>query len=1636
MGKHISLRRVFFNYVLNRAHAGLFCDFWRLVAATPEFFYTRAQVRIRTHVISGMLLIVALLGIGLNLAVPSQSAAATNNTINFQARLQSSAGNIVNDGNYNVEFKLYSASSGGSALWTETYQNSASQGPQVINGYLSVSLGSITAFPTTINWDQDLYLTMNIGGTTSGAPSWDGEMNPRLKVTALPYAFRAGQLAKLTGSNTSVLDWATQTTANTILLPNEGGTLCIQSSANCGFLTSSSAIQNTTTTQTNASFNIQSSADTNITGVLKARASQTADLFQAQDSTGAALLRITSAGVLEGANGSGTNVAGGNLTVAGGQGTGTGNGGNIVFRVAKPAGSSGSSLNALSTVFSLSGSNGSALFQNSADSATGFQIQDAGAQTLFVADTNGKKVAIGPAAVPGNTVLTVGTNTTAASGGIIFGTDTSAELYRSAAGVLTMSGSLTVLGTASSPGAGTNSEHFGLSSTAAGSETTVIGKLAASAGCQSVVIGYQASSPQCSNVVVGYNALGTSTGGAAVALGANANALSVNSIAIGASATVSTFQNNSIAIGAGATTTTNNQLVIGGGSAAISSAFIGNGVTNSAPSSLTLQGTGGSGTNIAGASITIAGGIGTGTGVGGSLNFQVAKAGSSGSSANSLATVLSLSGTNGAALFQNSGDSATAFQVQKAGGTTLLGVDTNDTNGRIFSGVANSASAIGFKLDTPSYTTSGAKLLSVQNNGSEKFSVDKDGNVNIASGAVYRINGAQLASTNLGDTSNLAYLNGGASSGSPQLFSGFNVFRVNATDAFQIQRTNGTNTVFRADTTNGKIAINLGSSAPTYTLDVGGDVNISSGSAFRMNGTDINTAGTLSNVAYLNQANIFSTGAATGNSLRVTTSGNPGSGNSVLSAVNTNGSPTGNLLNLLAGSTPTSKFSVAADGSFISTGGWTLNSSGNAVATLNTAGNTSYGQVLFQEGGSTRGSVQYYGSNQNASGVTNSSLAVQNDNGPIIFRQNGVNTLSVSSSDGAATLTGIQPATVAGSGTTPGAALTVTGAKGGNTSGTTGQTGGAGAAIVLNAGNGGNSASGSTNGSGGNVMLSAGAAGIGGVGGSAGNVIVRNGGNSTTAFQVQNAAGTALLTADTTNNKVNVLGTLTVGTSTTDGTITMANSTNSNLSILQADAPGNSGNATYHIPSIDGATSDTFCLLTLGNCGASISVSGTTNYVARFTGTSSFGIGKLYDDASFVGINTTTDNGQLSILSRAAAEPGLFVKAAASATSPVAVFKGGATPGVGANLLELQNAGSSTALAFFDANGNLNAPFGTFTGGALLQSDLIVNTVATIKGSNSLVLGETGTATGSILFKGSTAASGTIKLIGPNNPTSGTFNLNIPVLTANDTICTNGLLATACPNYAPATGSNNYLGKNTNDTSTASFNGTLLALSNTNTATSSVLSLTGAGTNHTLSVINSSNPTSGQALLFVNNTNASASGNLLDLRNNGSSVFNVNAAGNTTNGGTLGVTGDFTVGSSKLTVQASNGNTVVAGTLGVTGTLSANGGLTVAANQALSMAAGTGTFVQNYQNGASAGSLSGNFNAHTINATNFNNGGNTVGLNGVTVALTGTATSGGMVCCKTQPSTALLLIRIFKRWEPLVPDRLLPASVLFRPIKT
>lgn len=214
------------------------------------------------------------------------------------------------------------------------------------------------------------------------------------------------------------------------------------------------------------------------------------------------------------------------------------------------------------------------------------------------------------------------------------------------------------------PGVGSSSEKFGAGATAATAGSVALGN-GATAGSvtdagNSIAIGQNASTQTrgiaigasssvndatfggtSGSVVVGNGA--SSTNRQSVVIGSAASASGGLAVALGYGATASGAQ-GSIALGFGAISNQSNTLVVGGTAAStlISSGFFGNGITNTAPSTFTLNATGGSGTDIAGANLLFAGGKATGAASGGDILFQTSDAGVSSSTAQSLTTKLTV----------------------------------------------------------------------------------------------------------------------------------------------------------------------------------------------------------------------------------------------------------------------------------------------------------------------------------------------------------------------------------------------------------------------------------------------------------------------------------------------------------------------------------------------------------------------------------------------------------------------------------------------------------------------------------------------------------------------------------------------------------------------------------------------------------------------------------------------------------------------------------------------------------------------------------------------------------------------------------------------------------------------------------
>lgn len=292
----------------------------------PTIFNRRYVLRI-----AGLLALCVALTTTLLLSAYTHAAAGVNQTLSFQGRLLRSDGSVVPDGTYNMQFKIYqdgtSSGSGSTLKWTESYvNNNAAAGVTVTNGFFSVTLGSLNAFGTQVDWNQDtLWLSMNMGGSSntcttfnSGSCIADGEMMPMKRITSTPYALNSGMLGGKTADNFLQLAQGVQTDASTntssiyINKTGSGNLLQLQSGSVDAFtLTNSGDISFGT--------NANHSISVGTSGAATAGKNLT---------------------MAAGTGGSGSGSAGGSLTLQGGAAGGTnGNGGGVTIDAGTATGS-------------------------------------------------------------------------------------------------------------------------------------------------------------------------------------------------------------------------------------------------------------------------------------------------------------------------------------------------------------------------------------------------------------------------------------------------------------------------------------------------------------------------------------------------------------------------------------------------------------------------------------------------------------------------------------------------------------------------------------------------------------------------------------------------------------------------------------------------------------------------------------------------------------------------------------------------------------------------------------------------------------------------------------------------------------------------------------------------------------------------------------------------------------------------------------------------------------------------------------------------------------------------------------------------------------------------------------------------
>lgn len=486
----------------------------------------------------------------------------------------------------------------------------------------------------------------------------------------------------------------------------------------------------------------------------------------------------------------------------------------------------------------------------------------------------------------------------------------------------------------------------------------------------------------------------------------------------------------------------------------------------------------------------------------GALAFAACTGGPGGgvTSVNALSGTLNLVGT------------ANQINVSSAGDTITLSLPQDITTGGnvTFRTITLNGTAVGDNLITGN-AVAGATgtLLDLKVNSVSKLVVDANGNVNSA--GQFQINGSQISSANLSNDANLAKLNGTG----PQTFTGNNRFNgtllvqnaANSTTAVQIQNAAGTSNLFNADTTNSRIGV--GTAAPGYTLDVNGDINTTG--VYRINGVTVCSASSCTAAAGSNNyiqngtspqtADFNVTGGGTiGGVLTVDRGLFKNAANSTTAVQIQNAAGT----NLLIVDTTNGRLSIGPS-----------SVPANGVLTIGTNTNTNSGGLylgtdtyLYRSAAqqlSTNGQVRaslgflsypatsgqaYIGDIGGARGGITLGLSEDTN----LYRT-AADTLKTD--DSLIVAGGLQPASVATNGTAANASLTVSSAKGGNTTGTTGQLAGTGGAISLTAGAGGDAPAGSTNGNGGNITLQGGSPGAGlGTAGNYGNLLLQSSGGN------------------------------------------------------------------------------------------------------------------------------------------------------------------------------------------------------------------------------------------------------------------------------------------------------------------------------------------------------------------------------------------------------------------------------------------------------------------------------------------------------------------------------------------------------------
>lgn len=163
-------------------------------ARPPQFRFWRAG-QAKSQIFGVIALVLAILAVVLSLLgvfnTPISVRAGYVKQFNFQGRLTNPDGTNVDDGTYNMTFRIYSAATGGSALWTENH--TGSHEVTVEDGVFNVNLGELNEIDLDFN-SGAYYLGIEVNS--------DGEMTPRRRIGGVGYSLNTERVYGVPGSLT------------------------------------------------------------------------------------------------------------------------------------------------------------------------------------------------------------------------------------------------------------------------------------------------------------------------------------------------------------------------------------------------------------------------------------------------------------------------------------------------------------------------------------------------------------------------------------------------------------------------------------------------------------------------------------------------------------------------------------------------------------------------------------------------------------------------------------------------------------------------------------------------------------------------------------------------------------------------------------------------------------------------------------------------------------------------------------------------------------------------------------------------------------------------------------------------------------------------------------------------------------------------------------------------------------------------------------------------------------------------------------------------------------------------------------------------------------------------------------------